>query len=139
MSENSAWRILQTAPMVRALRRAPSRDRARSAADSIAWPPLTVISALQVAHAVLAHLDLIAIGEDLGLDPLAVDVGAVQRAEVVDVEAVPAAHEQGVVAGDGDVVEEDAGVGAAPDREALAGDRERLAGSPAAGADHQSG
>jgi len=89
--------------------------------------------ALQVAELVLADLDLVAVGEPVGLDPAAVDVGPVERAEVVDVEAVAAADQQRVVAGDGDVVEEYAGVGAAADADPVFTDAEALAGASPAG------
>src|SRR4051812_39317694 len=75
----------------------------------------------------------------MGLDPAAVHVGAIQRAEVVDVEAVAAADQQRVVAGHGHVVQEDLGVGAAADSHALAGHVERLPRPAAARADHQRG
>ena len=111
MSSNSDWRILQTAPIVSALRgRLADSGAAGLFVDGHRH-------LLQVAQLVLADLDLVAVGEPVRLDPAAVDVGAVERAEVVDVEAVAAPHQQRVVAGDGDVVEEDAGVGAAADRD----------------------
>src|SRR5680860_1507429 len=105
MSLNSFSRILQTAPIVSALRGRESR-RACCSDTAIGRSLL-----LQVAQLVLADLDLVAVGEPVRLDPAPVDVGAVERAEVVDVEAVAAVDQQGVVAGDGDVVEEDAGAG----------------------------
>src|SRR5258708_34143039 len=85
---------------------------------------------------VLADLQLVAVLEAVGLDPLAVDVRAVQRAAVVDVPLVAAADQQGVVAGDGDVVEEDLGGGPAADAHSLAPPREALPPAPAASADH---
>ena len=75
--------------------------------------------------------------ELVGLDPAAVDVGAVQRAAVVEVVVAAAADEDRVVARDGHVVEEDVAVGPAADREPVVLEREALAGPPAAGADHQ--
>ena len=86
---------------------------------------------------VFADLQLVAVGEAPRLDALAVDVGAVERAAVVQVPVAAAAHEQRVVARDGDVVEEDRRVGAPSDRHALAVDREALAGATAAGADDE--
>src|ERR1044072_1329550 len=131
MSSNSFCRILQTAPMVSAFRGRGSRWR--PCCSETATPALL----LQVTELVLADLDLVAVGEPVRLDPATVDVGAVERAAVVDVEAVAPPHQQGVVAGDGDVVEEDAGVGAAADADPVLVDREALAGAAAAGADHQ--
>ena len=127
MSSNSPSRILQTAPIVSALRgRLAESACARGLVDGRHL-------LLQVAELVLADLDLVAVGEPVGLDPAPVDVGAVERAEVVDVEAVAAADEQRVVAGDGDVVEEDAGVGAAADADPVVVDGEALTGAAAAG------
>src|SRR5947209_6440144 len=85
----------------------------------------------------LADLQLVAVGQVAALDPLAVHVRAVQRAEVVDVHLVAAAHQQRVVARHGDVVEEDVRVGPPADRHAIAGDREALPHAPAAGADDE--
>src|SRR4051794_11967497 len=119
MSSNSDWRILQTAPIVSALR---GRLADSGAFTVCSWIAIGLF--LQVAQLVLADLDLVAVGEAMGLDPAAVDVGAVERAEVVDVEAVPTPHEKGVIAGDGDVVEEDPGVRAATDRDPVLADRE---------------
>src|SRR5680860_1512570 len=127
MSLNSFSRILQTAPIVSALRGRESR-RACCSDTAIGRSLL-----LQVAQLVLADLDLVAVGEPVRLDPAPVDVGAVERAEVVDVEAVAAVDQQGVVAGDGDVVEEDAGVGAAADADPLLGHSEALPGAATAG------
>ena len=71
------------------------------------------------------------------VDALAVDEGAVQRALVLDRELPVALHEHGVVAGDGDVVEEDLAVGRAADARALAGRLEALPRPAAAGADDE--
>src|SRR5215208_5852853 len=84
--------------------------------DRRAWLPWSL---LQVAQLVLADLDLVSVGELMGFDPAAVDVGAVEGSEIVDVEAVLAADEQRVVARDRDIVEEDARIGSAADRDAL--------------------
>src|SRR5258708_36754142 len=73
---------------------------------------------------VLADLQLVAVLEAVGLDPLAVDVRAVQRAAVVDVPLVAAADQQGGVAGGGGVVGEDLGVGPAADAQWPARHRE---------------
>src|SRR5688572_23039007 len=128
MSSNSRPRILATAPMVSAFR--VEGCEARSDVEA------SMCLLLQVAELVFADLDLVAVLERLGLDPAAVDVGAVERSEVVDVEAVVASDEQGVVARDGDVVEEDARVGRAPDRGAIAVKCEALPRPAATGADH---
>src|SRR5680860_978234 len=130
MSSNSFSRILQTAPIVSALRGRESRWRTCCCCCSETATPRSLL--LQVAQLVLADLDLVAIGEPVRLDPPAVDVGAVERAEVVDVEAVAAADQQRVVARDRDVVEEDAGVRAAADADPVLGHREALPGAAAA-------
>src|SRR5918912_3882580 len=96
-------------------------------------------SARDVRELELADLQLVAVLEPVRLDPVAVDVGAVERAEVVEVVVAAAADEQGVVARDGDVVEEDVGVGAPADRHAVGVEREALADSPAAGTDDERG
>src|SRR6476661_4149573 len=143
MSSNSCPRIFATAPIVSALR---GRD-----GESLAGTRLSVslrvfvpssaaaiaISALQVAEFVLADLDLVAVLEAVRLDSPPVDVGAVQGAKVVDVETVAPAHDQRVVAGDGDVVEEHGGIRSPTDAHAVAVDREALARSAATGADHE--
>src|SRR6202000_2453512 len=102
---------------------APCGDGRRSPACAGRSPGSTP-SALQIAELVLADLDLVAVGEPVRLDPPAVHVGAVEGAGGVDVEAAQAPHQQRVVARDGYVVEEDAGVGAAADRGAVLVDRE---------------
>src|SRR4051794_32400061 len=87
----------------------------------------------------LADLELVTVLEPVRLDAVAVDVGAVQRAEVVEVVVAAAAHEQGVVTRHRDVVEEDVGVGPAPDRHAVRVQREALADASAAGANDERG
>src|SRR5581483_6332063 len=145
MSSNSCPRIFATAPMVSALRgrEGESLDGARRSVSLRAFAPCSVaataISALQVAQLVLADLDLVAVLETVRLDPAPVDVGAVERAEVVDVEAVPATDDQRVVPRDRDVVEEHSRVRGAPDAHPVAVDREALARTAAAGADHERG
>src|SRR5688572_20349043 len=97
MSSNSWPRIFATAPIVSALRgRESPRGPSRScpAASLLA---ITAISLLQVTELVLADLNLVAVLQTVRLDPAAVDVGPVQRAEVVDVVAVLAVDEQRVV------------------------------------------
>src|SRR5207253_1523400 len=67
------------------------------------------------------------------------DVGAVERAEIVEVPLIASAHEQRVVTGDGHVVEEHVRVGPAADARALLLEREALALAASAGADHERG
>src|SRR5690349_4469430 len=116
MSSNSCPRIFATAPIVSALRGREGESLAgarRSGSLRVFGPSsvvATAISALQVAQLVLADLDFVAVLQAMRLDPAPVDVGAVQRAEIVDVEAVPAPHDQRVVAGHGDVVQEHRGI-----------------------------
>src|SRR5262245_51182931 len=91
---------------------------------------------LQVAQLELADLDLVTVLESVRLDSPSVDVGAVERAQVVDVEPVLAPDQQSVVARDGHVVQEDPGVGTAPDRDLLVLQGEALPRATTAGADH---
>src|SRR5215210_2422822 len=138
MSSNSLWRILQTAPIVSALRGRLADPRARAARSRpSAAVVASAMSALQVAQLVLADLDLVPVLEAVGLDPAPVDVGAVERPEVVDVEAVAPADKERVVSRHRDVIEEDAGVRAAPDADPVLADREALPRPPPAGADDQ--
>src|ERR1019366_8221854 len=62
----------------------------------------------------LADLDLVAGLEDGLVDPLPVDVGAVQGADVVNQEGITLAPESRVLARYRDVVEEDVAVGVTP-------------------------
>src|SRR5215213_8931511 len=96
-------------------------------------------SASQVGELVLADLQLVAVLQPVRLDPRAVHVCAVERTAVVEVPVVAAAHEQGVVARDGHVVEEHVAVGPTADRQALAVHRKALAGAAPAGADDECG
>src|SRR5215211_6794846 len=104
MSSNSWLRIFATAPIVSALRgrEGESLGGRRCSASLRPLAPSSVaaiaISALQVAQLVLADLNLVAVLEAVRLDPAAIDVRPVQRSEIVDVEAVLAAHDQRVVA-----------------------------------------
>src|SRR5512144_2718834 len=104
MSSNSCPRILATAPIVSALRGREGESFAGTRLSVSLWAlaPSSVvaiaISALQVAQLVLADLDLVAVLEAVRLDAAPVDVGAVQRAQIVDVEAVASPHDQRVVA-----------------------------------------
>src|SRR5918996_2386943 len=137
MSSNSWLRTLETAPIVRALRR---RDAPSAFADEpLLLSVATATSALQVTELVLADLDLVAVLELVRLDPAAVHVGPVQGAEVVYVQAVLAAHHEGVVARHGDVVQEHLGVGAAADAHPVGVDREALPRSTPARADDERG
>src|SRR5688500_11703554 len=135
MSSNSWLRILQTAPIVSALRGrdAPSARLAEVVPVLVATPT----SALQVTELVLADLDLVPVVELVRLDPPAVDVGAVERSQIVDVEAVLTLDKQRVVARDGHVVEEHLRVGAAADAHPVGVDREALTRAAAAGADDE--
>src|SRR5919206_77732 len=65
----------------------------------------------QVDEAELADLHLVAPGQRRDVDRLAVDVGAVEAADVVHREAAALAVELHVPTADGDVVEEDVAVG----------------------------
>src|SRR5919202_2221268 len=146
MSGNSCESALQTAPMVRDLTAGPCggasgpAGRLPSAAGS-AEGSLRVGSATslarQVGELVLADLELVAVLEAVRVDPAAAHVGAVERARVVEIPLAGAAHEHRVVARDRDVVEEDLRLRGAPDGQALAAQRERLADAPAAGADDE--
>src|SRR5207302_4338492 len=88
---------------------------------------------------VLADLHLVPLLQALGLDPRAVDVGAVERAQIVEVPLIAATDEQRVVARDGHVVEEHVRVGPATDARALLLEREALALAASTGADHERG
>ena len=70
-----------------------------------------------------------------GVDPLVVDVGAVQRAGVADLVAVADPPDHGVAPGDGDVVEEDVGVGMATEGGDVGVEHESAAGVRAAADD----
>src|SRR3954463_4700714 len=59
----------------------------------------------------LADLDLVAVAEGRRLHPLAVDIGAVEAADVTHGEDAALAMELGMPPGDGDIVEEDVAVG----------------------------
>src|SRR5215212_3281840 len=142
MSSNSWLRILATAPIVSAFRGRDGEslgDRRRSASlrPLVSSAVAIAISALQVAQLVLADLDLVAVVQPVGLDPPPVHVGPVEGSQVVDVKAVLAPHDQRVVAGDGDVVEEHGGVGSPADAHAIAVDGEALPRPPAAGANDE--
>src|SRR5919198_1069490 len=104
MSGNSRSSCLHTAPIVsdfcpvRSGRRAPASCASAVPGASVSSRvSISAIALGQVGQLVLADLQLVAVGQLVGLDPAPVDVGAVQRAEVVDVEAVAAPDEQRVI------------------------------------------
>src|SRR6476659_3694861 len=140
MSGNSCLSALQTAPIVMAFPPRPGGSGAGMSGSSIvgSWVRVAIMASLvQVGELVFADLKLVAVLELLRVHTLAVDVGLVQRAEVVEVVVRSAAHDHGVVARHGHVVEEDVGLGAPAHREPLGLERERLARAPAAGTDDQ--
>ena len=94
MSGNSCSSALQTAPIVTAFWRGGRRvvlGRLGQLDVGVAglgdWP-----SAAQEGELVLADLQLVAVGQPVRLDPLPVDVGAVERAAVVEVVVAAAAR-----------------------------------------------
>src|SRR4051812_8242444 len=142
MSGNSTSSALQSAPIVIAFAGGSSPSSGAvtgSICTSSSCRVMPGLSAGDVRELELADLQLVAVLEPVGLDAMAVDVRAVERPEVVEVEVAAAAHEQGVVARDGDVVEEDVGVRAPADRHAVGVQGEALADAPAAGADDERG
>src|SRR5579859_3672469 len=132
MSGNSWRSALQTAPIVTAFWRGRGLSDGGGWGSSTSavgpsvvaispcslWSPLVLASAIEECKLVLADLELVAVPQVVGVDPLPVDVGAVERAAVVEVVFAAAADEDRVVAGNGHVVEEDVGVGPAPDGDA---------------------
>src|SRR6266576_2569252 len=94
-------------------------------------------SVLQEGQSVFADLELVAVPEIGPLDPLAVDERPVQAALVLEPPAVAVLREDGVLAGHGDVVEEDPALGRAPDRRRAVLETERLPRPPAARADDE--
>src|SRR5437588_1668537 len=143
MSGNSWLNALQTAPIVTAFCggwaatgsgvSGSSRSGSRVSDTVIARPP----SAAQERQLVLADLELVAIGQPVRLDAAAVDVGAVQRAAVVEVVVAAAAHQDRVIARDGDVVEKDVAVGPPTHGQPISRQRKRLARAPAPGPDDE--
>src|SRR5690348_3339130 len=83
-------------------------------------------SSFDEGEPVLADLELVAVFELLVVDAPAVDEGAVERALVLDEEVAFTLDEHRVVAGDGDVVEEDLAVGRAADARPVAARPEAL-------------
>src|SRR6478735_5562791 len=96
-------------------------------------------SFLQEAQLVLADLELVAVLQPARLDALAVEKGAVQAPLVLDEERTVLLDEHGVLARDGDIVEEDVAVRRAADRHALARRHEVLTRASASRADDQRG
>src|SRR3954454_23390619 len=143
MSGNSTSSALQRAPIVIALAGGASASSSGAGGSISAWIcassswSVMAFSAGDVGELELADLQLVAVLQPVRLDPVAVHVGAVERAQVVEVEVAAAAHEQRVVARDGDVVEEDARVGPPADRHPVGVEREALADSPASRPDHE--
>src|SRR5215210_69874 len=149
MSGNSCESAFVTAPMVSDFARAtgsppgaasPSGTAASAAPSSGSAPSgslVTAMSAGEEGQLELPDLELVAVLEPVRVDPLAVHVGAVERARVVEQPVAAAPHERRVLARDGDVVEEDIRLGGAPDGHAVARERERLADPAAAGADDE--
>src|SRR4051812_47221478 len=106
MSGNSALRRRQTLPIVK---------------SCLVEGAVALMRSMQEeGQPVLADLDLVAVLERRRLDAAAVDEGAVEAAQVLDVPAVVAADERRVSPRDGDVVEEDPAVGRAADRRPVA-------------------
>src|SRR3954466_8613493 len=127
MSGNSWESAFVTAPMVSDLARATgsapvaaagSPSAATSVAPSSGSAPsgslVTATSASEERQLELADLELVAVLEPVRVHALPVDVGAVQRARVVEQPLAAAPHERRVLARDGDVVEEDVGLRRAP-------------------------
>src|SRR4051812_38963975 len=115
------------------------RRRTTSPMRSILVPLPTVVltSALHEGKPVFTDLELIPVLELLVIDPASVDERAVQRALVLDEEVPFPLDEHGVVARDGDVVEEDLALRRPPDACALAARTEALPRPAAAGPDDE--
>src|SRR3954447_5768577 len=141
MSGNSTSSALHSAPIVIAFAGASSGSPGGTVMASVCGSPFSCSvmgpSTGDVRELELADLQLVAVLEPVRLDAMAVDVGAVERPEVVEEEVAAAAHEQRVVARDGDVVEEDVRVRTPADRHAVGVEREALAHAPAAGPDDE--
>ena len=131
MSGNSWPSALQTAPIVSDLR------RRRAAAGGLRRRRASRHQPREVGELVLADLDLVAVLELVRVDPLAVDVGAVERPGVVEVPGALAVHEHAWSRETVTSSRKTSASGRAADRHALAAQRERLADAAAAGADDQ--
>src|SRR6478609_9338575 len=130
-SGNSSCRAASTAPIV--IRRA-ARPGA-SGLDSRGG-----CARARIEHQPeLADLDLVAGVQDRLVDALTVDVGAVERPHVAHDEAAALTTEGRVLAGDGDVVEEDVGVGVATGADLVGVEQEARAGVRATQDDQQGG
>ena len=117
MSGNSSLSSASTSPI----------DRC-SASRALIGTVLTLIAPDEEHEHEAADLEVGEVVQRRGVDPLVVDVGAVERPDVGHlVAAVDPAH-RGVAAGHGDVVEEDVGVGVAPEGGDLAVEHEAAAG-----------
>src|SRR3954447_24774675 len=139
------WGTAVTAPVL--ARPTPRRPDEGSTAPvrslrTLDWPTRSCAGRLtrprpgQVHQAELADLHLVATGEGGDVDRLAVDVGAVQAADVVHGEAAALAVELHVPPADGDVVQEDVAVGVPAGGGDLLVEQEAAAGVGAA-LDHQ--
>src|SRR5947209_58972 len=120
-SGKSARRCESTSPMLINRESVECEEVAAGTADeshaAAAADPPVIVSALVGPRSChehqpeLADLDLVAVAQGGGLDALAVDVGAVEAADVADGERAALAVELGVAPGHGHVVEEDVAVG----------------------------
>jgi hypothetical protein len=77
---------------------------------------------VDVLDLVLADFDRVAVVEQLLLDGLAIDKGAVGAVEVFEVHLIARHLQHGMLAADGKVVDHDVVVGPAPDGGAVLGD-----------------
>ena len=75
----------------------------------------------------------------MALDPLAVDVGAVKAVQILDQESALVADDPGMMAGYGDIVEEDVAVGTPADGEHVGIEGDGLPFAATAGADQEHG
>src|SRR2546421_9631516 len=99
MSGNSCLSALQTAPIVIDFAPRPGGSGAGMSGSSIvgSWVRVAIMASLvQVGELVLADLKLVAVLELLRVHALAVGVGPLQRAAVVEGVVRPAAHDHGV-------------------------------------------
>src|SRR5437764_13770166 len=130
MSGNSCLSALQTAPIVTAFWRGRSCCCSTSSGGSAGSSGSSTLglrvlglairrrpSAVQECELEFADLELVPVAQPMGLDPAPVHIGAIQRAEVVQVVILAAAHQDRVVAGNRHVVEENVGLRPAADRE----------------------
>ena len=85
----------------------------------------------------LAYLQFVALHKSVPLDPLAVDVGAVQTVEIFDQEPALITNHPRMMPGHGDVVEEHVAVGTAADGKNVSVESDDLPFPAAAGADDE--